>query len=616
MRKVFEESDETRCRYCGSKLSLLQRLSRQEFCSPEHRAEYQKEQESLALARLQQSSVSIEPPGPLLPPAPGEAPPPNARPSDPPLAWFADIAPDSSPMRKPMHGDSEDPVALPPLWTSGKTDLAPERSFKWEPAGKAGFENLVAPVQGDVFTILELDPVAQDTAISPRLGAGITPSPFDWSQPEEEPREELQEGPQEEEGPPLAGLLPIEGPQTLRFEMVVARPEPEPLTSGTAPSRIRWSVTEAGSKKRSLPKLAGRVRPSWKTRFGQVGYFNPRAVAGSTEPLRVVTPRVLRPRCGFELDTSNLPSAMRASTLDGSQLHHAGLCRIGHDPVDYRCAPRMVPPADMGPISVAAAARWLHAGLSGWIAGTVQARVPVPRDPKLAMVSWTNTIAGPKPVRLAVPPRLCKLPPGQILPGYVLIEGVRLWPGFPQKRRIAPQALGGQLAPAPPSGPWPSPGTLRRARKIAFATSMTMEPRARKPPVAPETSRAGVVPPLGVAAFLPETRVSERPRTRMPAPAEVLFELRNADIRDVAGKRKGRRSDVAGDESWRSLVSHRNAGWTAMTSGKQPMRPARLPAPFGETRVPLDAFDTEVEPTMEPLTCSFDSGGGSWDSLI
>jgi hypothetical protein len=49
------------CRHCGSKLGLLQRLSKQEFCSAEHRKAYLREQEQLALECLQQSVESPKP---------------------------------------------------------------------------------------------------------------------------------------------------------------------------------------------------------------------------------------------------------------------------------------------------------------------------------------------------------------------------------------------------------------------------------------------------------------------------------------------------------------------------------------------------------------------------
>lgn len=53
---------EGRCRRCGEKLSLLQRLQGQDFCSPEHKAEFQREQEEMALARLQQTASNLKKP--------------------------------------------------------------------------------------------------------------------------------------------------------------------------------------------------------------------------------------------------------------------------------------------------------------------------------------------------------------------------------------------------------------------------------------------------------------------------------------------------------------------------------------------------------------------------
>lgn len=55
-----KESNQAACRYCGSKLGLMQRLSGQEFCSTEHRLEFNREHEEMALARLQ--TLGPEPP--------------------------------------------------------------------------------------------------------------------------------------------------------------------------------------------------------------------------------------------------------------------------------------------------------------------------------------------------------------------------------------------------------------------------------------------------------------------------------------------------------------------------------------------------------------------------
>ena len=49
-----KRDDGTRCRYCGEKLPLLQRLSRADYCNAQHRDAYQRDQEKLAISRLQQ----------------------------------------------------------------------------------------------------------------------------------------------------------------------------------------------------------------------------------------------------------------------------------------------------------------------------------------------------------------------------------------------------------------------------------------------------------------------------------------------------------------------------------------------------------------------------------
>jgi len=50
--------DVTRCRYCGEKLSLLQRLSRAEYCYSGHKEAYHRDQEKMA--GLQEPGVPRE----------------------------------------------------------------------------------------------------------------------------------------------------------------------------------------------------------------------------------------------------------------------------------------------------------------------------------------------------------------------------------------------------------------------------------------------------------------------------------------------------------------------------------------------------------------------------
>jgi hypothetical protein len=47
------------CLYCGSRLSLLQKVSGQPFCSRSHRADYAQLQETLALERLRETPKAV-----------------------------------------------------------------------------------------------------------------------------------------------------------------------------------------------------------------------------------------------------------------------------------------------------------------------------------------------------------------------------------------------------------------------------------------------------------------------------------------------------------------------------------------------------------------------------
>lgn len=65
-----------RCLHCGKRLSLLRKFSDAEFCSDEHRLEFQQQQSDLALARLIESQNRIQKP---LAPAKSLAPPKPSR---------------------------------------------------------------------------------------------------------------------------------------------------------------------------------------------------------------------------------------------------------------------------------------------------------------------------------------------------------------------------------------------------------------------------------------------------------------------------------------------------------------------------------------------------------
>ena len=74
--------------------------------------------------------------------------------------------------------------------------------------------------------------------------------------------------------PPLAGLIQIAGPQTLRFEARLRTPMPLPEHPAGNPVRAYRPGLAGGA---GVPSLAGAIRGlgTWRTRFGSEGSMNP-----------------------------------------------------------------------------------------------------------------------------------------------------------------------------------------------------------------------------------------------------------------------------------------------------------------------------------------------------
>jgi hypothetical protein len=65
-------SDDTRCLYCEGRLPLYRKITHGQFCSSEHRKAYWKEQERLAVERLQQTHITLSSQRPLVVVTPAE----------------------------------------------------------------------------------------------------------------------------------------------------------------------------------------------------------------------------------------------------------------------------------------------------------------------------------------------------------------------------------------------------------------------------------------------------------------------------------------------------------------------------------------------------------------
>jgi hypothetical protein len=229
-----------RCRRCGERLSLIQRLQAQDFCSPEHKLEFQREQESVALARLQQTASNLR--------KPPEAGRPLPRKEGSSAGSRGTIETKSSPI-PPEAGFREDwtppkpPAPLPPAlrevewvirWACSAPSIAPAA---WSP----GVEMIRPPVvehRGDILTILSPRTVPHPWPSKPAARrAPLQIQGFDWQRAMEFSGND----------PGEAGLAPIAGMRARLHEPVVRWCEPAETASEILPSPPRsHSRLEAG----------------------------------------------------------------------------------------------------------------------------------------------------------------------------------------------------------------------------------------------------------------------------------------------------------------------------------------------------------------------------------
>lgn len=309
--------DASRCRYCGEKLSLIQRLSRAEFCNARHKEAYQQDQDTLAISRLQQLVIEereAELQG-RLSSAPsssggGEWPEEEIEvPRQPaPASSAARPAParDKQPVRGVEYEDPEEAKRtaalsppcgvvlgqamaalgrLTPQPVDGGAEQLPlnykvpefdagAQTPRLEPAGESEFRHVVDSQLGN------LNGKATESKAEPPSGdfryPGLRVEAGDW-------REALQRLRDSYAGiPPLAGLIQIAGPQTLRFEARVKSPLPQPEQPISQPVRSYKPGLARGA---AVPGMAGAIGGlgTWRTRFGSEGNMIPQWVGDTVE---------------------------------------------------------------------------------------------------------------------------------------------------------------------------------------------------------------------------------------------------------------------------------------------------------------------------------------------
>ena len=318
-----KRDDLTRCRYCGEKLSLLQRLSRAEFCNPQHRDAYQRDQEQLAIGRLQQVVAEgreaevfarlgrdrlsedrlpeVEQAGawpeeiedaieaPAVAAAPVAAPAAVA-----PLAEAvrAVAARRLEPAQQETPAEPGPPLCGP---IYGSETVASGGVRPALPGGQS-IETPPTTVGRIPATPSEATPLRVPTAHGVELGFTVPLMAGERRGREFECRDEQTNGPmrfpalsiqsvdwneaiaRERQSwagiPPLAGLIQIAGPQTLRFEPRPRSPMPLPEHPSGNPVRAYKPGLARGS---GMPGLAGAIGGlgTWRTRFGSEGNMLP-----------------------------------------------------------------------------------------------------------------------------------------------------------------------------------------------------------------------------------------------------------------------------------------------------------------------------------------------------
>ncbi len=269
---------EGRCRRCGEKLSLLQRLQGQDFCSAEHRVEFQREQEQMALARLQQTASSLKratstKAAPAFTTGARKAQPsPVLYELDEPVEEIARVQPErlaiAAPRTEADRNDRQDApapaAALPPRgdppdggFVSGgyckgqfavcasefgecgfaaATPAAPALSVALRQDEERGQTTRMEPiraeaVRGDVETLLvsRIAPILALVA-SGKPRSRLTVQPFNWAQVHR----------WLEQGPAPAGLVKGRAPLTRVWEPQPRAPEPGETSATISPGASCW----------------------------------------------------------------------------------------------------------------------------------------------------------------------------------------------------------------------------------------------------------------------------------------------------------------------------------------------------------------------------------------
>ncbi|MEZ5355989.1 MAG: hypothetical protein R2762_25425 [Bryobacteraceae bacterium] len=625
MAELYDKRDDTQCRYCGGKLSFLQRMSRQEFCSPEHRQSFQREQEELALARLQ---LALDPPAQKAPPPPPELPP--LAPVEPePAVESLEVAPGSG-----FAEDDEEPAGLcqplvvqpPPVASQipcqdemGQEALAsgatafpvlrlptPER--QWAPAGGSpNLHGLVRPAPGDLLTIFVLPPAEESATLACRMPAmGLERA--QWDRIEEEEHVRLSE-------PPMAGLVPIKGPQTLKVQIGLSRPSAEPEHPVASPNT---SVPIPHTARTAGPRMGG-VR-AFRTRIGAAGKLRP-ATGGATEPIEVrgeITPTMPRmnasglsgsalgskPDSGVPAEEAVRPAAAGEGSgdlrMDGSQIPSAGYCSLGGGPLDREASPRLAPPS-FPPFDLPAVRALLSASVHDRCVPIESFSARRPDAPVIERPDASP--AGPDQppavlLRLSGSPELGALPTGEPIRGYQVINLITIRQLEPVRRPAGESHIHG----AEPPAPRPARVNLPAPDLRGAGCHQGVEPRIGG--MGPRRDWDSLGP-----AISGKPGVWKASAASAPPPVLRRGNMVGLEVDSPGAPPSGALSEEISPALDSVRVAPRKPSHAA------PSASAGVPALEQIVRWPIRPKDSLAEPDLQAIGCSFASGGGLWDSL-
>lgn len=578
-----------RCLHCGKRLSLLRKFADAEFCSDEHRQEFQQQQSDLALARLIEAQNRIDRPRPAKPPTPPKPAKSNKKQEVEPVFPMAPV------VREPIQAVAALRIYAPALSIECTSAVSGLPDSEFTPT-KRGF-----PGPGPVPVTAPQPaghPCARNSFLTakfecdarlPRLGLMQTPfgmpfaaalhslplSPFPSEASAPFRAVCFEPGAARTPSLPLCrmALSDVEKPPAPKVEQPVLQPR-QPLHvkpvswlgKRAVPSRPEWPVILPASPSLIVPP-AGLLTP------GQAALVQPQ-IYTSPLPIRVLAAQSLLPAHAPAYPRSPSPSleSPRLRSSQRSARLRVKAVAAPKDAVALPVSPSLAAgPALLPPLALSASSPCLQA------AG--QEPIPVPA------LAVPSSIAAPAAhsdfssaqsafPRLAVSLHAASLPSAQQQDVAVTAQAAAANPGLPWLQGLLAAAQESayprpSFRPSPPEHPAAS-GSVSNSRVLAAGEGDALNPAPADPPQpedpgnAPEAGET--IPPLQqqLPVMLPRPKDRERskplwanpPMALRQAPEPRMPSCRlSTDQADGSGPRHRREQEAAKKASQRLGLS-------------------------------------------------------------